>query len=308
MSEDDEWVTLTFNLAETNINWRGSTTLCSLRLQASYNSFNPTENPNTHCKEETVPNVMLIKSIKGVYDAAYDPDRCLVTYHLGDNVSTERIDKDSKLVRNDAACLGYKVLGYYTDAAYTTPFDFDSAITGDTDIYVKTENYIYFDAASISSFKAYKPTDGSGAAGNVTLSENGEYAIVDYGYAPALADAHIAIMNVQIDRMGCKKLEITMKNLGGAASFAIYWQGVDKAGIAHNGWSASMATYGGFSLAQRNMSADGEWVTLTIDLSAISGWMNLETITALRIESNYKATSESDLTNVWLIKEIKGVA
>lgn len=308
MSEDDEWVTIRFPLAELSLNWRESTSLYSLRLQSCYNSFHPTENPNTHCKEETVPNVMLIKSIKGVYDAAYDPDRCLVTYHLGDNVSTERIDKDSKLVRNDAACLGYKVLGYYTDAAYTTPFDFDSAITGDTDIYVKTENYIYFDAASISSFKAYKPTDGSGAAGNVTLSENGEYAMVDYGYAPALADAHIAIMNVQIDRMGCKKLEITMKNLGGAASFAIYWQGVDKAGIAHNDWSASMAAYGGFSLAQRNMSADGEWVTLTIDLSAISGWMNLETITALRIESNYKATSESDLTNVWLIKEIKGVA
>ena len=69
-----------------------------------------------------------------------------------------------------------------------------------------------------------------------------------------------------------------------------------------------MAAYGGFSLAQRNMSADGEWITLTVDLSGISGWTNLETITALRIESNYKATNENDLTNVWLIKEVKGIA
>ena len=308
MSEDDEWATIRINLAELNVNWRASTSLYSLRFQSCYNSYNPTENPNTHCKEETVPNVMLIKSIKGVYDAAYDPDRCLVTYHLRDNVSSERVDRDSKLVRNDAACAGYKVLGYYTDAAYTTPFDFNSVITGDIDIYVKTDDYIYFDATALTAFKAYSPTDGNGSEGSVTLSESGEYVTVDYGYAPALADAHIALVNVQIDKMGCSKLEITMKNLGGAASFAIYWQGVDKAGIAHNGWSASMAAYGGFSLAQRNMSEDSEWITLTIDLSTISGWTDLETLTALRIESNYRATSESDLTNVWLIKEIKGVA
>lgn len=308
MSEDDEWATIRFDLAELNMNWRESTSLYSLRLQSCYNSFNPTENPNTHCKEETVPNVMLIKSIKGVYDADYDPDRCLITYHFGENVSSERVDKGSKLVRNDAACLGYKVLDYYMDAAYETPFDFDSVITGDTDIYVKTEDYIYFGAESIAAFKAYKATDGNGEAGSVTLSENGEYARVDYGYAPTLADAHIAAMNVQIDRMGCTKLEITMKNLGGAASFAIYWQGVDKNGIVHNSWSGSMAAYVGFSLQQRNMSENDEWITLTVDLSAISGWTNMETITALRIESNYKATSETDLTNIWLIKEIKGIA
>lgn len=308
MSEDDEWVTLTFNLAETNLNWRNSTTLCSIRLQSSYNSFNPTENPNTHCKEETVPNVMLIKSIKGVFDAEYDPNRCLVTYHIGDNVSSERVDKNEKLVRNDAACVGYKVLGYYTDEAYTTPYDFDSVITGDVDLYVKTEDYLYFSAASIATFKAYKATDGNGEAGNVTLSENGEYARVDYGYAPALADAHVAAMNVQIDRMGCSKLEITMKNLGSAASFAIYWQGICMDGSTYNSWNNYMATYVGFSLAQRNMSEDGEWVTLTLDLSANPGWMNVETITAFRIESNYRATSEADLTNVWLIKEIKGIA
>lgn len=308
MSEDDEWVTLTFNLAETNLNWRNSATLCSIRLQASYNSFNPTENPNTHCKDETVPNVMLIKSIKGVYNAEYDPDRCLVTYHLGDNASFERVDKGSKLLRNDATCVGYKVLGYYTDAAYTTPFDFDSVITGDTDIYVKTENYIHFSAAAMATFKAYKATDGNGEAGNVTLSNNGEYATVDYGYAPALADAHIAAMNVQIDRMGCTKLEITMKNLGGAASFAIYWQGSYQDGTSQNSWNSDMAAYVGFSLAQRNMSADGEWVTITIDLSGNAAWMKTKTITAFRIESNYKATSETDRTNVWLIKEIKGIA
>jgi len=308
MSEDDEWVTVKFNLAETNVNWRNSTTLCSIRLQASYNSYNPTENPNTHCKEETVPNVMLIKSIKGVYDATYDPNRCEVVYHIGDNVSSQRVDKDSKLVRNDAICAGYKVLGYYTDATYTTPFDFDSVITGNTDIYVKVEDYIYFDAASIATFKAYPPTDGNGVAGSVTLAESGEYATVDFGYAPALADAHIAIINVQIDRMDCTKLEITMKNLGSAASYAIYWQGTDKNGVAHTNWNATMVAYGGFSLAQRNMSADGEWITLTIDLSSQANWLNIETITSLRIESNYKATSESDLTNVWLIKEIKGVA
>jgi hypothetical protein len=251
---------------------------------------------------------MLIKSIKGVYNAEYDPDRCLVTYHLGDNVSSERIDKNSKLVRNDAACAGYKVLGYYTDATYTTPFDFDSAITGDTDIYVKTEDYIYFSAAAMTTFKAYKATDGNGEAGGVTLSDNGEYATVDYGYAPALADAHIAAMSVQIDRMGCTKLEITMKNLGGAASFAIYWQGSYQDGTSRNSWNSDMAAYVGFSLAQRNMSADGEWVTITVDLSGNAAWMNTKTITAFRIESNYKATSESDRTNVWLIKEIKGIA
>jgi hypothetical protein len=69
-----------------------------------------------------------------------------------------------------------------------------------------------------------------------------------------------------------------------------------------------MAAYAGFSLQQRNMSENDEWITLTVDLSAISGWTNMETITALRIESNYKATSETDLTNIWLIKEIKGIA
>lgn len=307
MSEDDEWVTIRFDLAELNLNWRESTSLFSLRFQSCYNSHNPTENPNTHCKEETTPNVMLIKSIKGVYDPDYDPDRCLVTYHLGSNVSSERVESGKKLERNDAACVGYKVLGYYQDAEFTIPFDFNSVITEDTDIYVKTEDKLYFSAASLESFKAYPPTNGDGEAGSVTLSDDGEYAVVDFGYAFTLADAHIAITNVQIDKADCSKLLITMKNIGGAKSFAIYWQGIDKNGNEKKDWNSKWATYAAFGVDEIEMSADGEWITLTIDLSGVAAWTNLETITGFRIESNYIATSETDHNNVWYIKEIEGV-
>ena len=307
MSEDGEWVTLRFELAAENANWRNAATLCALRLQSSYNSYNPTENPNTHCKEETTPNVMLIQSIAGVYDEEYDASRPLVTYHLGSNVSSERVESGKKLERNDAACVGYKVLGYYQDAEFTIPFDFNSVITEDTDIYVKTEDKLYFSAASLESFKAYPPTNGDGEAGSVTLSDDGEYAVVDFGYAFTLADAHIAITNVQIDKADCSKLLITMKNIGGAKNFAIYWQGIDKNGNEKKDWNSKWATYAAFGADEIEMSADGEWITLTIDLSGVAAWTNLETITAFRIESNYIATSETDHNNVWYIKEIEGV-
>ena len=308
MREDDEWVTIRFDLADLKLNWRESTSLYSLRLQSCYNSHNPTENPNTHCKPETVPNVMLIKSIKGVYDERYDSTKCLVTYHIGENIATQRVSEGEKLKRNDAVCVGYKVLGYYCNAELSEPFDFNSAVTEDMDIYVKTENYIYLDGASIAGFSSYPPTDGNGKAGSVTLSENGEYAVADFGYALALADSYVALVNVQIDRMGCKKLQLTIKNLGGATQFAIYWQGIDVNGNQQSGWSPNRVMYYGFSENQKNMSADGEWITITLDLSGVEAWNTLETITALRIESGYQATSETDLSNVWYIKEIKGIA
>ena len=203
MSEDDEWVTIRFDLAELNMNWRESTSLYSLRLQSCYNSFNPTENPNTHCKEETVPNVMLIKSIKGVYNADYDPDRCLITYHFGESTYSERVDQGTKL-QLEKSKGGYEVLGYYMDAKYENEFNYGTPITGDTELYVKVGQQLYYDATAIAQdFSAYAGKGGSAGnptAGSVTYEEkDGEsYVRADFGYSNS-ADPYIAVHNLEVD-------------------------------------------------------------------------------------------------------------
>lgn len=309
MSEDDEWITIRFNLAEMNLNWSNATTLCSLRLDSNYNSETPTLNPNWGCQPETIPNVLLIKSIRGVYDEKYDGTKPRVNYHIGENVVTQRVsqgvtmDKDA----SDAACIGYKVKGYYTDTAMTVPYNFDTVVTDDLDLYVDVEKQLYFNAEMLSNFSIYGPIDGQGEAGSISLSDDGEYTIVDFGYALGAPDARIVIMNVQIDTMATSKLIITMRNLGLASSMGIYWQGISWDGTVKGNWDSAYGKGFNFKPEQKNMSADSEWITYEADLSDKATWTGLKTITALRIQSAYRAIDETDLNNVWHIKSIEGV-
>lgn len=309
MSEDDEWITIRFNLASLNENWRNSDSLVSLRLDSNYNSENPTLNPNWGCKDETIPNVLLIKSIRGIYDEKYDLTKPLITYHIGENKVTQRVSLEETMTREDSdtACMGYKVKEYYVDEAKTIPYDFDTVITGDVELYVDVEMQLYFSAAMVADFTAYPPTLGEGAAGSTELSADGEYAIVDFGYALEAPDANIAIMDVQIDTMACTKLIITMRNLGFASSMGIYWRGIGWDGTVQTRWDAAYGKGFNFKTDQIKMSADSEWITYVADLSDKATWTGLKTITALRIQSQYKAIDETDRTNVWHIKSIEGV-
>ena len=107
--------------------------------------------------------------------------------------------------------------------------------------------------------------------------------------------------------MGTKKFVITMKNLGAAYAIGVYWYGVNVNGNETVVWNGTEHKSFAFNSSQINMSADGEWVTLEIDLSDVTAWTNLKTLSGLRIQSQYLSTSETDLTNVWYIKEMKFV-
>ncbi len=66
--------------------------------------------------------------------------------HENETVATRTVehnDSVAKITTWDGFALGTEIVGYYTDAAMTQAYDFDSVVTGDLTIYVKTQMQAY---------------------------------------------------------------------------------------------------------------------------------------------------------------------
>ena len=107
---------------------------------------------------------LIIEYVKSTGDGDVpEPEKYSVNYYVGErSVYSEKISKGDLpggVPEKEFSVLGRQIVGYYTDAALTNAFDIaNTAITGDTKLYIKTSDYLYFNGAMISKF----------AGGNVT--------------------------------------------------------------------------------------------------------------------------------------------
>ena len=102
-----------------------------------------------------------------------------VNYYVDGAVKkTATVKEGEKAValKDEEVALGRQIVGYYTDAAFTQVFDMaNTAITQDTNVYVKLSDYVYFNGAMISKFTGGSATKTLNADGTATIGgdENG---------------------------------------------------------------------------------------------------------------------------------------
>ena len=96
-----------------------------------------------------------------------------VNYYVNGAVKkTATVKEGEKAValKDEEGALGRQIVGYYTDAAFTQVFDIaDTAITQDTNVYVKLSDYVYFNGAMISKFTGGSAMKTLNADGTATI-------------------------------------------------------------------------------------------------------------------------------------------
>lgn len=207
---------------------------------------------------------------------------------------------------------GYKVMGYYADEGYSIPYDFEKPITGDTDIYIRTSEGLWWDGKTIAeNWIVEKATGDSSVLGEISYEEKGKesYARVDFGYNER-PDGRIAVFPM-MDMTGSQILTIKYKNLGNTPGFRLFWTVVYEDGTV-SGQDGDDRTWDfGDVEIKSGMSEKDDWETLTIDmgkLSTINGasqWAGGKILNMLRIDSMYHAGMDKEyVDNVILFKEI----
>ncbi len=246
---------------------------------------------------------------------------CNVSFYYADepdNLIYETLIKPNRLIDNvDYKIPGYRIDGYYLDIAMTQPFDFNTPITTNTKIYIKTDKVIYFSSTSITNnFAAYKASSTNSTAGsieNMTIN-NEEVSKVNYGISYEVgggsSDPYIGLENVKIYTGNSQELQFRIKNLGQAKQFAIYWVGVNESGeyVGKNDYSEENSLYYTFSEKEKGMSENDDWLTISFKVGRErKNWTKMSYLTKLRIQSNYVSKSGSDTSNIILIKDIQGI-
>ena len=100
------------------------------------------------------PAKFIVKSIQGQKkpELLGNPVEFYVDGELKSTIGVANGEKAQKPA-DEELVLGRQIVGYYTDAALTNAFDIaNTAITGDTKLYIKTSDYLYFNGAMISKF------------------------------------------------------------------------------------------------------------------------------------------------------------
>ena len=96
-----------------------------------------------------------------------------VNYYVSGAVKkTATVKEGEKAIalKDEEGALGRQIAGYYTDAAFTQVFDMaNTAITQDTNVYVKLSDYVYFNGAMISKFTGGSATKTLNADGTATI-------------------------------------------------------------------------------------------------------------------------------------------
>ena len=307
MKEDGEWKILRVNVAagelssENNL-WTNATKLYTLRVQSLYQSASTADTSNE----------MLIAYIKGVYDEDYDMSKSLVKFRIGATTREVRATTGEPIGEAKAAKIlaGYKVSGFYKDAAYTVKFDPATEIINyDTEIFVKTEEGFSYGAEELfDNFLPTAATDGRGSTVGKATLENG-FVRVNFGFS-LQGDAGYTVMNARLDISKVRKIRLKIKNLGYADALALYWTAKDATGafIGNGDYSEERAVWTGLTSEQIRMSEDGEWTIVEFDLSENQAWLASTELVKMRIQSRYVSKDGDDLSNEILFAEFAGVA
>ena len=190
-----------------------------------------------------------------------------VNYYVDGAVKkTATVKEGEKAValKDEEVALGRQIAGYYTDAAFTQVFDMaNTAITQDTNVYVKLSDYVYFNGVMMSKF----------TGGNATKTLNADGTLTLLG---ADKDKYIHQKGLNLSVEGANRVEIRAKQ-NGVYRLDLYLFGnytldgnvatgtdydADKGGFRYRGVDASY----GYSMVK-----DGEYVIMTYDLSYANG-------------------------------------
>ncbi|MBE7080602.1 MAG: hypothetical protein E7371_05125 [Clostridiales bacterium] len=241
-----------------------------------------------------------------------------VTYYLGEEVDIpmyETYVQEGDCVKYEPQLAdGYESNGFFTTAVHETPFDFNTPITSDVNVYIHRSEHIYFSGKMIAERFRMEQNYAKGGTIEYAEDENGEgYAKMNFGYSTA-ADPHALLENVTVDISASQKLEVTFKNMGAATSLKFYYlnwlaDGTETDGPAFNENNAFTYTY---TADEKNMKEDDEWITKVFDFSknltnGVSHWGISATMIRLRLQSGYISENEDDRTNEVWIKSIKGI-
>ncbi len=117
------------------------------------------------------PAKFIVKSVQGQKkpELLGNPVEFYVDGELKSTIGVENGEKAQKPA-DEELVLGRQIVGYYTDAAFTNEFDFNTPITKATRLYAKTSDYMYFNGAMLDGFTA-----AAGATKN--LNDDGTLSI-----------------------------------------------------------------------------------------------------------------------------------
>lgn len=245
-----------------------------------------------------------------------------VNYYVGNDTQnaayTQYVEQNKAIAEVPTFSTGYKVLGYYTDATYTTAFDFTQEITQTTNIYVKISEEIYLDANYFTENFFMVAAAGAGSMpGMMEAIGTGEdsYLEMNFGYS-ASGDPH-ARYEGALDISKSQKLRVTFKYFGTGTAISMYFVAEDENGAPVGGtyvFDETKCVKYYFTADQLQMSADGEWATVEFDMAkatlqnGVSLWGTAKTLKTFRFQVTYTSTDANDLSNKIWIKSIEGVA
>ncbi len=205
--------------------------------------------------------VAYVKSIK--IEKSY-----AVNYYVGGAVkktATVKGGEKAIALKDEEVALGRQIVGYYTDAAFTQVFDIaNTAVTQDTNLYVKLSDYAYFNGAMLKQF-----TPVSGA--NMTLNADGTLSL--YG-ADVNKFIHRKGLNLAVE--GANRVVIRAKR-NGVYRLDLYLfgnytlDGENKVGTDYPEKDGGMRYRGVDASYGYSVVNDGEYVIMTHDLSYANG-------------------------------------
>ena len=186
-----------------------------------------------------------------------------VNYYVDGAVKkTATVKEGEKAIalKDEEGALGRQIVGYYTDAAFTQVFDMaNTAITQDTNLYVKLSDYVYFNGAMISKF----------AGGNASKTLNADGTFTMGITSGTTARHHQKNINLAMNDTNAFEVRAKLENvsrvdlflygqytLNGTAGAGDNYQHLYR-GLSTQGWTASAP------------DADG-YITMVYDLAYIA--------------------------------------
>ena len=237
-----------------------------------------------------------------IVNAVWSKSRFNVNF-IGDGIEktiSVKAKETAPALKDEEGALGRQIVGYYTDAAFTQVFDIaNTAITQDTNVYVKLSDYVYFNGAML---KQFAPVAGASTTLNAdgTLTMTGVKGSFIYKKALNLA------MN---DTNG---IEIKLK-LNGVSRVDIYAFGayvLDGQGGNNDNYGQQYTQFRGVSANGWSVVQDGEYAIMTYDLSYAGGTSSLNfaytVINGFRIDiMEINTSAENPTITVDYVKSIK---
>ncbi len=155
---------------------------------------------------------------------------------------------------------------YYTDAACTVPFDLATPITGDTTLYVKLSDYLYFDGADLSTF------GGNTGLSDTSVNESGNF-VATFANLGRISNYGMS-MNVT---NGVTKIVVKAKITGLSGQAAAWLEGTKSD-------STALGVTGVYVSSTSFVSLGNDWYEITFDFTSKLGNATLTTVSRVMLD------------------------